>query len=75
LQHDNRQVGATDGREAAVVWLIYWPLLLVVAAAIVAGVAILVRRLRHGNDNPFIVDSPPESGAAPTDTEDVRKTE
>lgn len=37
------------------VWLIYWPVLLVVAAAVVAAVAILVRRLRHKNDNPFIV--------------------
>ena len=36
-------------------WLIYWPLLLVVAAAVAAGVAILVRRLRHTDDNPFIV--------------------
>jgi hypothetical protein len=36
-------------------WLIYWPLLLVVAAAVAAGVAILVRGLRHRNDNPFIV--------------------
>ena len=36
-------------------WLIYWPLLLVVAAAVAAGVAILVRKLRHKNDNPFIV--------------------
>jgi hypothetical protein len=34
-------------------WLIYWPLLLVVAAA--AGVAIVVRKLRHKDDNPFIV--------------------
>jgi hypothetical protein len=75
LQHDDRQVGAAEAREAAVVWLIYWPLLLVVAAAIVAGVAILVRRLGRGNDNPFIVDSPPESGAELTDTEDVGKTE
>ncbi len=41
-------------------WLIYWPLLLVVAAAIAAGVAILVRRLRHREDNPFIV-KPPET--------------
>jgi hypothetical protein len=39
-------------------WLIYWPLLLVVAAAVAAGVAILVRKLRHGNDNPFIVRPP-----------------
>ena len=36
-------------------WLIYWPLLLVVVAAVVAGVAILVRKLRHKNDNPFIL--------------------
>jgi hypothetical protein len=36
-------------------WLIYWPLLLVVVAAVVAGVAILVRKLRNKNDNPFIV--------------------
>jgi hypothetical protein len=42
-------------------WLIYWPLLLVVAAAIAAGIAILVRRLRHQGDNPFIVE-PPETG-------------
>jgi hypothetical protein len=39
-------------------WLIYWPLLLVVAAAVSAGVAILVRRLRHRDDNPFIVKPP-----------------
>jgi len=37
-------------------WLIYWPLLLVVAAAIAAGVAILIRKFRHRNDNPFIVN-------------------
>jgi hypothetical protein len=37
-------------------WLIYWPLLLVVAAAVAAGAAILVRKLRHQDDNPFIVD-------------------
>jgi len=41
--------------EAGVVWLIYWPVLLVVAAALVAVGAILVRKLRHKNDNPFIV--------------------
>ena len=40
-------------------WLIYWPLLLVVAAAAAAGVAILVRWLRHQSDNPFIVNRPP----------------
>jgi hypothetical protein len=40
------------------VWLIYWPLLLVIAAAIAAGIAILVRRLRHQGDNPFIVPPP-----------------
>jgi len=39
------------------VWLIYWPLLLVVAATVAAGVAIFVRRLRHRDDNPFIVPS------------------
>ena len=39
-------------------WLIYWPLLLVVAAAVAAGVAILVRWLRHKDDNPFIVPPP-----------------
>jgi len=39
-----------------VVWLVYWPVLLVVAAAVAAVVAILVRRLRHKNDNPFIVN-------------------
>jgi hypothetical protein len=38
-----------------VIWVVYWPLLLVVAAAVAAGVAILVRKLRHKNDNPFIV--------------------
>jgi len=37
------------------VWVIYWPLLLVVAAAVAAGVAILVRKLRGKGDNPFIV--------------------
>jgi|GEM_PF-1797692 len=42
-------------------WLIYWPLLLVVAAAVAAGVAILVRRLGHKEDNPFIV-KPPDNG-------------
>ena len=41
------------------VWLIYWPLLLVVAAAIAAGIAIFVRWLRHRDDNPFIVKPPP----------------
>jgi len=45
-------------------WLIYWPLLLVVAAAVAAGVAILVRKLRHRNDNPFIV-RPPETEVEP----------
>ncbi len=39
-------------------WLIYWPLLLVVAAAIAAGVAIVIRKLRHRSDNPFIVKPP-----------------
>jgi len=38
-----------------VVWIVYWPLLLVVAAAIAAGVAIVIRKLRHKDDNPFIV--------------------
>ena len=33
------------------VWIVYWPVLLVVAA----GVAILVRKLRGKGDNPFIV--------------------
>ena len=37
------------------VWIVYWPLLLVVLAAVAAGVAILVRKLRGKNDNPFIV--------------------
>jgi len=41
--------------DATVVWIVYWPLLLVAAAAVAAGVAILVRRLRHKDDNPFIV--------------------
>ncbi len=36
------------------VWLVYWPVILVVAAAVAAGVAILVRKLRHKSDNPFI---------------------
>ena len=45
--------GLADDSDMA--WLIYWPLLLVVAAAVAAGVAILVRKLRHKNDNPFIV--------------------
>jgi hypothetical protein len=36
-------------------WLIYWPLLLVVAAAAAARGAIVVRKLRHKDDNPFIV--------------------
>jgi hypothetical protein len=40
------------------VWLIYWPLLLVIAAAVAAGVAILIRKLRHQGDNPFIVPPP-----------------
>jgi hypothetical protein len=43
------------GSEADVVWIVYWPLLLVAAAAVAAGVAILVRKLRHKDDNPFIV--------------------
>ena len=46
--------GGQEG-EAGVVWIVYWPLLLVAAAAVAAGVAILVRKLRHRNDNPFIV--------------------
>ncbi|MCX6843506.1 MAG: hypothetical protein NTX53_14630 [candidate division WOR-3 bacterium] len=37
------------------VWIVYWPLLLVAAAAIAAGVAIVVRKLRCKGDNPFIV--------------------
>lgn len=37
------------------IWLIYWPVILVVAAAVVAGVVVLVRRMRHMRDNPFIV--------------------
>ena len=37
------------------VWIVYWPVLLVLAAAIAAGVAILIRKLRHKQDNPFIV--------------------
>jgi hypothetical protein len=37
------------------VWIVYWPLILVLAVAIVAGIAILVRKLRGKNDNPFIV--------------------
>jgi len=45
-------------------WLIYWPLLLVVAAAVAAGVAILLRWLRHRDDNPFIV--PPADSRRPT---------
>ena len=36
------------------VWVVYWPLLLVVAAAIAAGVAMLIRKLRGKDDNPFI---------------------
>jgi hypothetical protein len=36
--------------------LVYWPVLLVAVAAVAAGVAIVVRRLRHKNDNPFIVN-------------------
>jgi len=41
--------------EAGMVWVVYWPLLLVAAAAIAAGVAIVVRKLRGKGDNPFIV--------------------
>jgi len=37
-----------------VTWIIYWPLILVLAAAVAAGVAILVRKLRGKDDNPFI---------------------
>ena len=37
------------------VWIVYWPVLLVLVAAIAAGVAILIRKLRHKQDNPFIV--------------------
>jgi len=56
LLHENRS-GRRGGEEseAGVVWIIYWPLLLVAAAAVAAGVAILVRKLRGRNDNPFIV--------------------
>jgi hypothetical protein len=53
------------------VWLIYWPLLLVVAAAIAAGVAILVRRLRHQGDNPFVV--PPANGESQHQDTGVQK--
>jgi hypothetical protein len=38
-----------------VIWIVYWPLLLVAAAAIAAGIAKLVRKLRNKDDNPFIV--------------------
>jgi len=56
LLHENR-FSRRGGRvsDATVVWIVYWPLLLVAAAAVAAGVAILVRRLRHKDDNPFIV--------------------
>jgi hypothetical protein len=40
--------------DAGAVLVVYWPLLLVVAAAIAAGIAILVRKLRGKDDNPFI---------------------
>ena len=36
-------------------WLVWWPFLLVLAVAVVAGVAVLIRKLRHKDDNPFIV--------------------
>lgn len=35
-------------------WIVYAPLALVVLAAIAAGVAVLVHRLRGTDDNPFI---------------------
>jgi len=38
------------------VWLVYWPVILVLAVAVAAGVVVLVRKLRHMNDNPFIVE-------------------
>ena len=49
--------GRRGGRknETGMVWVVYWPLLLVAAAAIAAGVAIVVRKLRGKGDNPFIV--------------------
>jgi hypothetical protein len=37
-----------------VIWVVYWPVLLVLAVAVAAGVAVLVRRLRGRDDNPFI---------------------
>jgi hypothetical protein len=56
LLHENR-LGRHGGHEsdAGMVWIVYWPLILVLAVAIVAGIAILVRKLRGKNDNPFIV--------------------
>jgi hypothetical protein len=36
-------------------WLIWWPFLLVLVVAVVAGIAVLVRKLRKKDDNPFIV--------------------
>lgn len=54
-------------------WLIYWPLLLVVAAAVAAGVAVIVRRLRHQGDNPFIVPPPEGEDRGDGSTTDERR--
>jgi hypothetical protein len=36
-------------------WLIWRPFLLVLVVAVVVGIAVLVRKLRKKDDNPFIV--------------------
>ncbi len=36
------------------VWALYFPVILVVIVAIAAGVAILVRKIRGKEDNPYI---------------------
>jgi hypothetical protein len=36
------------------IWVIYFPVVLIIIVAIAAGVSILVRKLRGKDDNPFI---------------------
>ncbi len=36
------------------IWVLYGPVILVVVVAIAAGIAIVIRKLRGKDDNPFI---------------------
>lgn len=36
------------------IWALYFPVILVVIVAIAAGIAVLVRKIRGEDDNPFI---------------------